>query len=634
MRLSRAAYILLLPLFAILIASGCSSQKAVTSQDPAQNSTQGGPAEAEPLRYVVDLNDRADDLFKVTLTVDDLGAENAVYQFASTAPGTYQVMNMGRFVRSFTAIDADGNEIETEYIAPNQYRISDPASVTQISYAIVETWDTLMPEDNIMIMGGTSIEEDHVMINGQAVFGYPTGMQDRPIEIRLEHPDVWIAATALTADADGWYRADNYDQVVDSPILIGNLSQASFTVGDTEIEIFVYSETGQVQAESIKEAVVDIIDAADEFLNGLPVDRYVFLFHFGDPIAVVSNLQGYIGAWEHSYSSGYVMSEANFEQSIQGQIPSIVAHEFFHIVTPLNIHSEVIAQFNFVQPVASEHLWLYEGTTEWVAQTMQLRAGLITLDEYLGRMSDKLQTDDTLDKTWSLSRISLESFTPEGQEQYYNIYQRGAIVSTLLDIRLLELSGGERGLREVLIELAEVYGTDRAFDEATFFETFAEMTYPEISEFFDDYVRNANPLPLTEYFAKIGIQYIPEVATGEMAPLLGLGIGPSPDGIQVTSVSEPASTCGYVSGDILVSVNDEEFSIPNIQASWGYIVGLGPGEAFDVTISRDGDEQVITCEKELIEQIDTHVFEVNSMASPDQVQLRDVWLMNKSLTGS
>ncbi len=101
MRPMKAPPILILPLFVILMASGCSSKKAVTSQD----SIEAKAAETEPLRYVIDLNDRSDDLFKVTLTVDDLGSENAVYQFASTAPGTYQVMNMGRFVRSFTAVD-------------------------------------------------------------------------------------------------------------------------------------------------------------------------------------------------------------------------------------------------------------------------------------------------------------------------------------------------------------------------------------------------------------------------------------------------------------------------------------------------------------------------------------------------
>ena len=43
---------------------------------------------APTLAYNIDLNRRADDLFHVTLRVTGLGPDNAIYQFASTAPGT------------------------------------------------------------------------------------------------------------------------------------------------------------------------------------------------------------------------------------------------------------------------------------------------------------------------------------------------------------------------------------------------------------------------------------------------------------------------------------------------------------------------------------------------------------------
>ena len=63
---------------------GCSNQ--ITKKDGANGVT--------PLTYEVDLNDRSDDTFKVKLYVDDLTEKNAVYQFASTAPGTYITMDM------------------------------------------------------------------------------------------------------------------------------------------------------------------------------------------------------------------------------------------------------------------------------------------------------------------------------------------------------------------------------------------------------------------------------------------------------------------------------------------------------------------------------------------------------------
>ena len=39
------------------------------------------------------------------------------------------------------------------------------------------------------------------------------------------------------------------------------------------------------------------------------------------------------------------------------------------------------------------------------------------------------------------------------------------------------------------------------------FKVFVKKTYPEIADFFEKYVKNANPLPIEDYFKKIGIKY-------------------------------------------------------------------------------------------------------------------------------
>lgn len=71
-------------------------------------------------KFYVNLNDRADDLFKVTLFPEKLTDKNKIYQFAATAPGTYQVMDIGRYVRNLKAFDKSGVEIPTSNISVNQ----------------------------------------------------------------------------------------------------------------------------------------------------------------------------------------------------------------------------------------------------------------------------------------------------------------------------------------------------------------------------------------------------------------------------------------------------------------------------------------------------------------------------------
>ena len=178
---------------------------------PAQST----PAGSQELTYHVDVRERGADRFQVRLSIDGLSAVSDVLQFAATAPGTYQVMDVGRFVEDLRATDASGNEIPVEQISVNQWRVSSPADVREISYRIAETWDTPVEEHAIYPMAGTSMEADHVLFNAHAVLGFPAGMQDAPIRMELAVPEGWTVGTALEKDASGLYVAEDYDFLVD-----------------------------------------------------------------------------------------------------------------------------------------------------------------------------------------------------------------------------------------------------------------------------------------------------------------------------------------------------------------------------------------------------------------------------------
>ncbi|WP_240410351.1 hypothetical protein [Hymenobacter oligotrophus] len=48
--------------------------------------------------------------------------------------------------------------------------------------------------------------------------------------------------------------------------------------------------------------------------------------------------------------------------------------------------------------------------------------------------------------------------------------------------------------------------------EQSFFDDFTKATHPEIRDFFARYVRMPEPLPLQQYYAKVGITYTPYCA--------------------------------------------------------------------------------------------------------------------------
>jgi predicted metalloprotease with PDZ domain len=498
----------LLVLFPVLFIASCDAD-----ENPAQDPKVPGEVDlGTSFYYEINLKDRSDDTFKVTLFVSDLTDANRIYQFPATVPGVYDIFDIGRFVTTFKAFDEALNELAVTRVGTNQWELSDPAATHRIEFEVEETFDNPPAEHPLYLMGGTSIENDHVLLNTFDVLGYPTGLKERDFYLRINYPSGWNIATSLPKTESGLYYADNYDEFVDSPFILGDITIASVLVDGVKINVNTYSESDQISAGQVLNDVAQVMNDASAFLEGLPVDRYNFLYFF-------ENSPGIGGALEHSFSSVYTLSDQPYSASYGTFLRDISAHEFFHIVTPLNIHSEIIEDFNFAEPTASQHLWLYEGVTEWASLMMQYRNGSYTTPAILNEFRFKKNAADTYNQSMSLTEMSLTCYTPSGGSQFGNVYNKGALVAALLDIKLLELSNGEKGLRELILELIDTYGPDHAFSEADFFDDLVGRTYPEIEDFIDLYIKGTSALPMEEYFNKIGVDFLPGTNTLNEMPV-------------------------------------------------------------------------------------------------------------------
>lgn len=586
------------------------------------------PVRATPsveFRYTVDLTRLSTDSFFVTLETRGLTLDSIVFQFAATAPGTYEVEDVGRFVGGFEAFDAAGQSLPVFRRSTNQYVIHNARQLAVLRYRVEDSYDTAIREDRVGPMSGSNLEADNALVNGQMVFGYVQGFQSHPLQLQFHYPSDWQIGTALPKSGDG-YRADSYDHLVDSPILFGKLTYRRLRLGKADVDIYAYSQNGIVTADSLLDHLKGMLKAADRFLNGLPVDRFVFLFHFRKDIGPS------FGALEHKYSSYFYMPEQPMSK-MQRLLVSFAAHEFFHIVTPLNIHSEIIDVYNFVTPTPSRHLWLYEGCTEWAAHMMQVKGGLTTPDEYLATITDKLIRSDRYHPDVSLLDLSLGSYGALA-DQYQNIYYKGALVAMLLDMRLLELSKGKRGLRDVIKELSKKYGPRRSFTDSTFFSEFVAMTYPEIDDFFNRYVKGSEPLPMADYLSKAGFRYQASIATGQYrarGPRVTFE-GAADGSFVVTSVDTSDTVSRELQiqvGDTLVKVSAQGVEIdvhsPEIAT---FTRRLVTGQPFSMTVRRTNGEVTLTAAAGSQEIIRRHTIEEMESPTKEQKTFRKRWLQD------
>ncbi len=433
------------------------------------------------------------------------------YIMPEVIPGSYSRKDYGRFVRDFTAYDGNGHKLKVKRKGYNEFEIANANELARIEYFVDDTWDDSKGKQYIFQPGGTNIEaENNFVINHFGFYGYLQGYKMLPYHLTISKPEALYAATSLpveriNATTDKLY-AENYVKIADAPVLYAKPDTTSFMAGNTRVHIAVYSETNAVTSKQVSSYLQPLSGALSRFFGTMPVENYHFLMFFPQMNNGKIARHGGFGALEHSYSSLYFLPERSSEEALRAMVLGVASHEFLHILTPLNIHSEEINDFDFKDPKMSRHLWLYEGVTEYFSNLVQVREGLMTYDAFLNEMQSKIKRAGDYPEV-SFTEMSRQILHPPYQDMYNNVYEKGALIGFLLDIRINELSGGQLGLREVLMKLSEKYGPDKPFRDEDLIPEIVALTYPEIGEFFDRYVESNEPLPYEEYFYKIGLLF-------------------------------------------------------------------------------------------------------------------------------
>ena len=300
---------------------------------------------------------------------------------------------------------------------------------------------------------------------------------------------------------------------------------------------------------------------------------------------------------------------------------------FLHILTPLNLHSEIIHTFNFVVPTPSEHVWLYEGVTEWASDIMQLRGGIIDFTTYMRDVSQKMNVNDNFDQNISLSDMSLNSYGEDGYNQFINFYFRGALTAACLDIELLELSERKKGLRETFLSLIKQFGKSKPFSEKDFFDLFVKETYPEIKSFITKYIKGTEPLPIKDYFAKVGFDYTAEKIADDTRPSIGTSISMNENQELVfIQVSEESKVYGLRDGDVPLEFEGEEITLQTVRTALQKLYTMNVGDPYVLKVRR-GEEE-LTINGKLIQRTQKHVFEEIAELTADQKVMREAWSKN------
>lgn len=599
--------------------------------------------------YTIDLTQVIEDRVKVSVDARSLQWTTSKqrtynFHFPATIPGTYATLDYGRFIQDFQAFGTDGASLKVKRKG-NTFTIY--GRPERLEYWADDTFDARIRKNKVFEPAGTNNQErTNFLLNAAGYFGFFEGQEDLPISLEIIKSPSLFGLSAMESYSYGNtqnFYARNYHEFLDCPVMVSRPDTTSFKLGGAKVTIGVFTENGRELSQEIYAQVATSMKAIEAFLEGdLPVENYVFIFYIKDHtefeglftgqeikigtiIKAIRTLAGKgFGALEHGNSSVYYLPDFGGTTVLDG-MADVCIHEFFHILTPLGLHSEEIGNFDYIDPKMSQHLWLYEGITEYFAGISQLKGEVIDEETYVrNSLRGKIRAADRYPtKKMSFTEMSENVLRNPYKKQYAQVYQRGALMGALLDIRIMELTQGQKDLHDVILTLRDTYGPENSFKDDAIIGEFVALVHPDLQQFFDDYVTGRKELPIETYFEKVGISYDRRYeGPVVMDPLRDSGYKTrnvrATDYVKIKKVTKE-NPYQLQEGDRVVRYSKE---LDNVYG------GPAEGTALLLEVTRGDTSFTIPYEVQYKAGAKKHFIRFHSNPTAEQLALRNLWFQN------
>lgn len=582
---------------------------------PAGGSERAGDDTARKLRYTVSLAGYEAHLVHVRLELPPGDGLRQVQLPVWNA--LYQVRDFSQFVNWVKAAAWTGEALAVEKIDKTTWQIDGASNGAVVEYEMVA--DEGGPY-------GAQLNASHAFFNLAEILMYPVEGRAWPTQVGFSDlPLRWRLATPLHPSGDG-FQADNYDQLVDSPVEAGTFEESNFDEGGGHYRIVVDAEPTDYDMGKIVADVRKIIAAATSWMNDRPFETYLFIYHF-------PRRQGG-GGMEHAYGTAIELSAQTLRDDPLS-LDDVTAHEFFHLWNVKRIRPQSLEPIDYARENYTRALWFSEGVTSTVEDIILLRAGLLDEPHYRLRLENQMAELEhrPAHKIQSAEQSSLDAWLekypyyrrPDRSTSYYN---KGELLGVALDLALRHESRGKACLRELFQWMNRNFARQgKTFPDSAGVRLAAEtVSRSDFSSFFQKYVAGVEDIPWDDFFRTVGLSTVRRTTSvGDVGFMAARNFDAPPTVIRLRPGGD-AERAGLAIGDTLLEINGNLATL-DFEAK---LAGLRPGESIHVKLRNRRGEREIRWKVAAREEVEFALRDVDNITTQQKAN-RAAWLRGESL---
>ena len=535
------------------------------------------------IAYSVHMSKPQNHYFEVEMSLSQLNQKTLLVKLPVWAPGSYLVREFSKNMNLVHAFNEQGKELEITKTAKNAW---------QINTAGIKSLKVRYEVYSFELSVRTSfLDLTHGYISGPGIFMYVDNFKETkgilkifPFEtFKKINTALPIAPLELQGNAYQAFEFENYDQLVDCPIEIGNQVVFEFNAAGVKHTVAMYGEANY-NIPLLKVDMAKIIESETAVFGFNPNKNYLFIIH---------NVPGGDGGLEHVNSTTLSVNRWTYAGADYLGFLNLVAHEYFHLWNVKRIRPIELGPFNYDQEVYTSLLWVMEGFTSYYDELMMLRAGYYSQAEYLTKLQSLINYAEGSvgSRVQPVAHASfdawIKSYRPNenSANTTMSYYSRGAVIAAAIDAMIINKYNGTKCLDHFMQHLYKTYHEklNRGFTVAEFKNELAIFTGQDMTIFFKKYIDGTEIIPFADYFSKVGVTVKQNALTRA-----SFGATVQNSGGKVIIKSIRANSAAEDAG---LSVNDEVIGCNGYRVDQamleGIMNGLEVNEEVELLLSRD-----------------------------------------------
>lgn len=539
---------------------------------------------AQSIKYALKMPKPQNHYFEVEMELRDFKASEVTVKMPVWAPGSYLVREFSRHVNYVKAVDENNKELKVTKTAKNEWKITKgKAKSVKVKY------DVYAFELSVRT---SFLDLSHGFVSGSSVFFYVEGAQQLAGTLDVyPYSSFKTITTPLTKSAESVqgdaaaerFTFTNYDELVDSPIEIGNHELFYFQSGGTHHQVALYG-LANYDMEQLKVDMEKITAAATDVFGQNPCKEYTFIIH---------NVINGQGGLEHANACVLSVNRWTYAPAEYNNFLSLVAHEYFHLWNVKRIRPIELGPFNYDEENYTTLLWVMEGFTSYYDELLMVRAGYYSKEDYLRKLQGTINyvEGSTGSRVQSVAHASFDAWikayrpNENSGNTTMTYYSRGAMLASLLDAMIIDKFNAEKCLDHFMRYLYDEFYVKkkRGFTEAEFQQALETFMGQDMDAFFNDHVYGTKIPDFKSVFSKVAVNV---VYTGKPAASFGASVAQEGGKTIVKSIRS-----GSAAEEAGISVGDEVIACNGIRVDQNtfdnFISSLVAGEYIELIVARE-----------------------------------------------